>query len=236
MSLVLAAVFAGALVQAVTGLGFALVAAPALLALLEPRVAIVALVPLAAIVSVFVLAERRPVRWDVVRTLLLSAAPGAVAGVLVLRAAPADALRVAVGVAVLAAVALRARGRPPRVPAPGPVVGLVAGAMTTSVGVNGPPMALYMTRVGLAPAEVRSTLAACFLGLGAMAAAALAPLVPDAVAELDPVLMAAAAGAVVLGNLAGRFVFARLHPERYEPALLAVLTAAGLASIAGGLL
>lgn len=236
MTLVIVAAFAGALVQSTTGLGFALIVAPALLATLEPRAAIVALVPLAALVSVIVLAERRPVRWDVLRPLLAFAAPGAVAGMVILRSAPGDVLRVAVGLAVLAAVGLRIRARPPRISVPASVVGLVAGTMTTSVGVNGPPMALYMSRAGLAPAEIRATLAAAFLALGAMASVALIPVVADAFEVLDPATMAGAAGAVVAGNLAGRFVFARLHPERYERALLAVLTAAGLASVAGGLL
>jgi hypothetical protein len=41
---------------------------------------------------------------------------------------------------------------------------------------------------------------------------------------------------VVAGHVVGRRVFARLDGARYEPLLLALVTAAGLASIAAGVL
>ena len=41
---------------------------------------------------------------------------------------------------------------------------------------------------------------------------------------------------VVAGHAVGRRAFARLDGARYEPLLLALVTAAGLASVAGGVL
>jgi hypothetical protein len=40
---------------------------------------------------------------------------------------------------------------------------------------------------------------------------------------------------VIVGHAIGSRVFARLKGERFEPILLAVVTAAGLASVAAGL-
>jgi uncharacterized protein len=233
VTLALLAAFAGALVQAATGIGFALVLAPALLAVLAPEAALPALGALGLLLSLLVLAERPPVRWRPLVPVLLAAAPGALLGAVVLRAAPADALRCAVGVAVLGAVALRARGRPPRLRAPAPAVGLAVGALTTSIGVNGPPLALHLR--DLAPAELRGTLAAAYLVLGVVGLAALAPLALDAAEDLRPGVAAAAAGAVVAGHALGRLVFTRLDARRFEGALLVVLAATGVAAIAGAL-
>ena len=96
-----------AVVQAATGLGFALVLGPAVFALLEPESAIVAITVLGLALNGLVLfAERRrpQVAWAEVGQILAAAVPGAVCGVLVLRALPKATLQIAVGLAVLAAV------------------------------------------------------------------------------------------------------------------------------------
>jgi uncharacterized membrane protein YfcA len=234
--------FAAAAIQATTGLGFALVLGPALFALLDPVPAIVVLTVLGVALNVLVLAgeRRRPrVAWAEVAPILAAAAPGAVVGVLVLRALPKPALQLAVGLAVVAAALLRARARRRAVAAtPGDprariALGFASGTLTTSAGVNGPPIALWLAHRGLGPAEVRDSLSAAFLGLGLIGAVALAPVVAGGVA-LDPLAVALALGCVVAGHAVGSRAFARLEGARYEPLLLACVLAAGLASAAAG--
>jgi uncharacterized membrane protein YfcA len=244
MAVVALSALAAACVQATTGLGFALVLGPALFALLDPRPAIAALTALGIAMNLLVLAgeRRRPrVAWREVGPILTAAAPGAVVGVIVLGALPKAALQLAVGVAVLGAAGLRVRATRRQIPArPGPgaaparlALGFASGTLTTTAGVNGPPLALWLTARGLGPVELRDTLCAAFLGLGVIGAIALAPLMADG-GGLPPATLLLALACVAAGHALGRRAFARLDARRYEPLLLAVIAAAGAASVVSG--
>jgi uncharacterized protein len=232
-------------VQAATGLGFALVLGPALFALLEPESAIVGVTVLGLALNGLVLfAERRRPRvaWGEVRPILLASMPGAACGVLLLRALPKAWLQVAVGVAVIGAAWLRARARrDAAVPTPGDprarlALGFATGTLSTSAGVNGPPMALWFAHRGLGPAETRDSLSAAFLGLGLIAAVVLAPVLASADEPIEWTALAAGLVCVVAGHAVGRRAFARIDAERYEPLLLVLVTAAGAASIVAGVI
>src|SRR3954462_14809742 len=92
-------VVAGTMLQAATGFGFSLVAAPLLFAAIGPEPAVVLLLVLGLEVNMLTLAtERRrprPLRRSAA-AMLAWALPGALAGVAVLRALPGEALQVAV--------------------------------------------------------------------------------------------------------------------------------------------
>jgi uncharacterized protein len=245
VALVAAAALAAAIVQASTGLGFALVLGPALFALLEPESAIVALTVLGLALNLLVLfgERRRPaVAWGEVAPILAAAAPGALCGVLVLRALPKPWLQVAVGAAVIAAAALRARSRAEAFePTAGDprarlALGFATGTLTTSAGINGPPMALWFTHRGLGPAEVRDSLSAAFLGLGIIGGLVLAPVLAATGEDVDWPALVAGLACVVAGHAVGRRAFARIDAARYEPLLLVVIVAAGAASVVAGAL
>jgi uncharacterized membrane protein YfcA len=233
-----------AIVQAATGLGFALVLGPAVFALLEPESAIVAITVLGLALNGLVLfAERRrpQVVWREVRPILVAAVPGAVCGVFVLRALPKSTLQIAVGVAVLAATALRVRTRAraaaatPADPRARAALGFGSGTLTTSAGVNGPPIALWLAHRGLTPADMRDSLSATFLGLGIIGAVVLAPVLAAAGADVDWPALAAGLACVLAGHAIGSRAFARLEGDRYEPIVLALVVAAGAASVVAGL-
>jgi uncharacterized protein len=233
-----------AVVQASTGLGFALILSPAVFALLEPESAVVAITVLGLALNGLVLfgERRRPlVAWGEVGPILVASVPGAVCGVFILRALPKSALQIAVGVAVIGAAVLRARARrDAAAPTPGDprarlTLGFATGALSTSAGVNGPPIALWFAHRGLGPAEIRDSLSAAFLGLGIIAGVVLAPVLAAANdVEVDWAALAAALACVVAGHAVGRRAFARIDAERYEPLLLAIVVAAGAASIVAG--
>jgi uncharacterized membrane protein YfcA len=234
-----------AVVQAIAGVGFALVLSPAAFALLDPESAIVAVTALGLALNLLVLfaEHRRPqVAWSEVRPFLWAAVPGAACGVVVLRTLPKPALQVTVGVAVVVAAALRVQALRRAVPpSPGDprgrvAVGFVSGTLTTSAGVSGPPLALWLAHRGYGPAEMRDSLGAAFLGLAIIGGLVLAPVLAAAGAEIDWGALAVGLACVVVGHAIGSRVFARLKGERFEPLLLAVVTAAGAASIAAGLL
>ena len=210
---------AAAVVQASTGLGFALVLSPAVFALLEPESAVVAITVLGLALNGLVLfgERRRPrVAWGEVRPILVASIPGAVCGVLVLRALPKSVLQIAVGVAVIGAAALRARARrEAAAPTPGDprarlALGFATGALSTSAGVDGPPIALWFAHRGLAPAEIRDSLSAAFLGLGIIAAVGPGAGAGHRRRRGRLGALAAALVCVVAGHAIGQRAFARI--------------------------
>lgn len=229
----------GTAMQAATGFGFALVAAPALYAALEPEPAVGLLCLLAPTMNVLTLTtERRrphPLMAEV-KVLVGWAMPGALVGVLVLRSFSEVALQVLLSVGVAATLVIRhlltrreavvpvqQDGPRPRPAWSAPVAGVLAGALGTSVSTNGPPLLLHLLGRGARPSVVRDTLTVCFLCLGLVTPVALlVTWTTEAIPELEHVLVLLPA--VLTGHYIGRHGFARLaRSDRYEQVVTAVL-------------
>ena len=239
MLLAALATLAGGALQSATGFGFALVAGPALLVAFEPSEAVGTLLVLGVALNALVLVgERR--RLEVLGAelapLLLAALPGLALGALLLEAMAKEALQVVVGAVVILAALAQARVRP-AAPARGgggaAAVGLAAGALTTSTGVNGPPLLLWLLRRGASPAAVRDTLAAGFVVLNLLGAAVLAGTSGRLGADPSElaVLLPCAGGGWMLGRLA----FTRLAATGFREAAVGLALAAGVASLVAGL-
>src|SRR6478735_6078666 len=124
-----AGVVAGAMLQAATGFGFSLVAAPLLFAAIGPEPAVVLLLVLGLEVNLLTLGtERRKPRplHPSTAIMLAWAIPGSLAGVAVLRGLSPQALQVAVTLGVAGTLAAR-RVREAHVPAW--AAGFAAGAL-----------------------------------------------------------------------------------------------------------
>jgi hypothetical protein len=241
VALVGVSALAAAFVQATTGLGFALVLTPIMFAALSPAGAIVTVTALGLELNLLVLLgeRRRPaVAWGELFPVLVGAAPGTVCGVILLRALPKPVLQLAVGVALLLAAGLLLWGRGRRARAAAGslrarlMVGFTTGALTTSTGISGPPIALWLARRRLGPGEVRDSLSALFLVVGLISLAALVPVLRRA--HLDWSLIAAGLACVIGGHALGHRVFARLEGARFQPLLMVVILCAGAASIVAG--
>ena len=244
MILAAAATLVGASVQSATGFGFALVLSPAMLAMLDPYEAVTALLLLGFALNLLLLfgdgGEPAAVRWRAVGPMLLAAVPGLGAGLLLLALVSKPALQLVVGAAVLAAAVVQARGVAARAPAAAAreptlrsacAVGLATGALTTSTTVSGPPIVLWLQSQGVSPAELRASLAASFLGLSVVGAALLAA---GGVLALEPAVVLPLLGITAVGHLVGARVFRRLDPSRFRSAVLALVFAAGVASLVAG--
>jgi uncharacterized membrane protein YfcA len=167
--------------------------------------------------------------------ILIAVAPGAVCGVLLLQGLSKPALQVGVGVVLLSAVLVgRVRRSAPRSDsvAARVVIGLTTGVLTTSAGVSGPPIALWLSRTRLSPGEIRDSLSATFLAIGAIACITLVPVVHRA--HLHPAWVVAGVACVVGGHAIGSRAFTRVATHRFEVLLRAVVVCAGAASIAAG--
>ena len=217
----------GGLAQSVTGLGFALVAAPGLIALLGPDDGVAVVVLLGLLASLLPLMGQW--REALVREGLTLLVPTLVAtpvvGALVAGADTAT-IAVAAGIAVLVGVAALWRGLtwPPLHSLPGAVAtGIVSAAMNVIGGVGGPPMGIYAANAGWDPRNIRATLQAIFLVQGLATLAVVGLVLPD------PRMVAA----LVIGTGVGMWLAPRIPMEAARHALLVVAAFGGVALILG---
>lgn len=224
-----AMVLAGAL-QATGGFGFALLAAPALLTVLDPDETVSVLTVLGALVSAWLLRprERRAlVRRDETRRLALFALPGLPLGLLALETLPTDALRVLVGLAVLAGVAAQLGAVPRALPAP--AAGVASGALTLATGANGPPLLLRLLAVEMTPSERRATLAALFVLLDAAGLVVLATGGALTLPAFTPLLLVLA----LAGQQIGHALHVRLSVEQHRVLALGLLVVSAALLVVG---
>jgi hypothetical protein len=231
-------VLLGAALQSAVGFGFALVAAPLLFAATDPEQAVGLSIVLSLWVNAMTIGTERRVPvplWRTVLSLCAWAAPGMVAGVLVLQAVSSTVLQVLLTVAVFVALFVQ-RNAGVALPAWAlPLAGASSGVLATTTTTSGPPLVLLLRGRGHSPAAIRDTLTTLFLAYTAMTAVVLVGFGVDrALPELAPFL--ALTPIVIVGHLAGRPVFARLARGHYEDVLTAVLIASALTGLATVLL
>lgn len=147
--LILFAVFVGALSQRVTGMGFALVAGPFLVLLLDPFSGVV-LVNLCGVVSCAAVLSRtwREVEWRSFWQLLIGSLVGVVFGALLAAWLPARPLQILIGaliiVSLVSSLIIGRIGR--QLPAnlsSRSTAGFFSGAMSASAGVGGPAISAF---------------------------------------------------------------------------------------------
>ncbi len=233
MGLAAVAALAGAAVQSATGLGFALVLSPALFVVLEPEEAVTAVLLLGAALCVLVLVESRRVATHGLGRLLAPALPGLGVGMVVLSALSKEPLQVGVGVAVTAAAAWQL-WHPVAISFPAWVAGLLSGALTTSISVNGPPLALWLESEEVPPAEFRTTLAAAFLILDILGVGVIVS--SEGLDTVDLGKLVPLLACVCAGYALGAVAFRRLDAARFSAAVSMVVICTGLASVLAGIL
>ncbi len=237
LAAVAAAAAIGATAQSATGFGVALALAPVLFAVATPPDAVLMVLIAALCHNVLVLVTRHrhldAPRRDVA-LLLGSALPGLALGALLVTSLSKPALQFAVGAAIAVALALRVHapaGEPKRQGwETGAPVGFVAGVLTTTVGINGPPLVLWLRAGGAGPARLRDTLAAVFMGLHVIAI----PVVASRGGSVPAGALAALGAGLLAGHVVGMQAGVRVDRVRLESALTALLVVAAGASMAAG--
>jgi uncharacterized membrane protein YfcA len=221
---VIAVVLVAVTAQAIVGFGFALIAMPLLILVLDVRDALV-LATLVSLTNTSVLAytHRRHVPWPTVGPMLVGAAAGMPVGLVLLLLAPSDVIRLLVGVSTVtmtAAIALGVRFSS-RSTFSELAIGGLSGALNTSTGINGPPVVLYLQGREHPPPEFRGGMAAFFMGssLIAIVSYALAGVITrDALG-----LFGAALPAVAIASWAGHQLGDRVEPVLFRRLVFGLL-------------
>ncbi len=239
------AVLIGLSVQSAIGFGFALFAAPAAFAALPAADAVLLVQVLGIATHLLVLfteGRRARIAARPVAIVVACALPGMVVGLWIVTEVSQQSLQLAVGVVVLAGVAIQwlFTGRATatairREPGLEALTGLGAGVLSTSVSVNGPPLVLTFSHLGLRGSLLRDSLVAGQLGIGVLASVVLLAGA-DGASLPGGAVLGCCAVAMLIGHRFGAAVFRRLDAAAHHRAALVAAAIAGLISIVAALL
>lgn len=231
---ILLAVVAGALVKAITGMGFPLVAIPVISLFVSVETAVV-VIALPNVTANGLLAWRERHAWPRTRdlpVLIGTSVVGAVIGTFLLVRLPERALTLALAVAVLFYIATRLRRPdlridPDRATRLAPGLGLVAGVFQGGIGVSGPIVAPWIQSYRLVREAFVLSVTCLFLFSGA---AQLLILAADGQYDRARTLATLAALVPAVGLIpVGTRLRDRLSSEAFDAAVLGLL---GLSAIA----
>lgn len=220
--------------QAVTAIGFSLVAVPFVSLAVGPAAAVPTINLLAGALNVVMLAaERRHTDWHRVVMLFVPAAVVIPFVGTAVKRLDTDALSVINGVVILVAAALLATGaraRSLRGRRGAVLAGAASGAMNVATSVGGPPVAMYAVNAGWPSATYRPTIQAYFLGINVASLAVRGlPDVPE------PGLLPVLGVAMLAGWVTGARWARRINDDAVRRALLAVAAAGGSVAVLRGL-
>jgi len=249
LTILATAAAAGAALQAGTGFGFAILAAPVFLAVLQSTSAVPILVAL-HVVQCLIIVPRiwRTIPWPEFQRLAAGALFGCPVGLLLFRYLDVRQLKLGVGLVILGVTSLliwrRARAAVeiavPRDPQPDGsaswrrmATGALSGILTAVLVMPGPPLMVSLLRHPLPAASARA------LSIGFFAACYVAVLaVQGATGELDETARSIVAWLivpVVLGTMAGLLGVRWLTDRHFAPLMTVLLFAAGVGAIVSAL-
>jgi uncharacterized membrane protein YfcA len=234
-----ATTFGSSLLYAISGFGFAVLAAPLFLLLLNPARAIQLVIIISTVLSIVVLRGMLPAvaPWLLLR-LALGGLVGLPLGLVAFRYADPTLVRAVAGAmicgfAILMAVTRCRSGQHGQCrhwtfamsPGLDLAAGAISGLASALVGEPGPPVLIYLLLAGAAARTVRATLLAFF------ALSYTVTLASHAATIGIPASTWLAAGVLIpfgfLGSLAGRPIGDRLGAEAFALLAIALLTVAG---------
>jgi uncharacterized membrane protein YfcA len=223
----------GASVQWLTGMGFALIAVPALVLLLGPTQGVVLANCAAGVISIIALATGwRQVKLHEMVPLVIASACTVPAGSWMATRLPEPALLAVVGILVTAAVVLMIRGvriSSLRGTRGAVTAGALGGFMNSAAGVGGPPYSLYALNAGWPMREFVPN--AQFYGIVVNVFSVAANGVP----KLSGTAWTVATVALATGALIGRALRPRVSEQRIRRLILALALIGGTSVLVKGL-
>jgi uncharacterized membrane protein YfcA len=223
------AVAAGAAVQSITGIGFALVCTPFLITLLHPREGVRTSILLSLVVNTLVLLrERKEIRIRPALPLLIPAVVVTPFLAAAVKASPENLLRIVAGaLTITCAIALWRGVRSARLRGPlaAAVAGVITAAMGVVAGIGGPASAIYAVNAGWTSKMMRSTLQVVFLIMNAVALASLGLPRPHPGLFLS----------LAIGWVVGVLLSGHINEKRVVSGTLIVAALGGVLAVATGI-
>lgn len=218
-----------AVVQGVSGFGFAVVAVPLVAYLhgLDHAVALGGMLGLCASLNT-VRTSRADIRWPIVGAILRGSMLGIPVGLLALHLVDTRRLTVTTGIAVLVVTAALAFGIQVRCthPMAQSATGVVSGALGACTGMTGPPVVVGLQGAEIDASTMRATIAFT-LGVSGAVILVMRALMGHVHLDVLPVV-ALGVPMVWLGNTAGQWIFGRVSGRTYS---LVVTTLLGLSGV-----
>jgi len=234
--LLLLAVLTGSAMQRLTGLGFALVAAPFIVLLTGPVTGVILVNICGTLTAAAVLVRVLPhVEWRKYAILVPAALIGIIPGAIIVQNVPSSWLEVLVGLIVLISLTLSLTLRAPHNhPGLPPLVfaGSVSGLMNTTAGVGGPALSVYAIASRWEQTPFAATMQPYFMTIGAASVTAKLLAQPAAMPQMTAAEWAGLVLAIVIGLVTGEALSKRIHPAAARR-LMIILAYAG-ATIATG--
>jgi len=229
---VMAVVGCAAFVQKISGFGFGLIVVPLLSLFLAPQDGVIIATLLAMYTtSAQAWTEREHCDTKVVHRVFIGACVGMPFGLVIFVLGSANQLRLVVGIVVIIAGALLARGltldhasRRDEF-----VLGAVSGVLNTSVSTNGPPLVFLFQARGYEPSVFRGTISRVFVYSNIVS---LALFVGAGKVRHDAAIAALVSVPVVLVlQWMGARVAPHVHGERFRRLVLGLMFASGVSAI-----
>lgn len=233
---IIALAFTAAVIQSLSGFGFALFIVPFLAILIGPRDTVL----LSNLMSTFSSGmQSRTLRHSAERrtalTLMAGSAAGMPIGLAVLLLLDPTALKLVIAIMVIVFTLLLMRGLElHRAGAAGDfATGLTSGILNTSTSMSGPPVVMYLQGKGMPPLRFRATIATFFAMSSAVAVVLLL-----ATGTAKPYVFAAFAlslPAVFIGQRTGNALFEKINASLFRRLVYVILLVSGTVAIIGAL-
>ena len=233
-----AIILVGATVQGLTGLGFALVSVPVLILFQDPRSVVVTMLLLSSLLNALIfLQARHQVTLRDAGPITLGSVLGVPLGSYLLAVLSPESLKLMVSLLVLGfAIPLLAgytrQFSHPRMASL--VTGAVSGALQSSTSMGGPPVALFLTNLGLSKENFRGTMVIRSLAASTLSVLALLPtgILNSGVAAHALLLVPA----MVAGFFIGSRLMKVVRPDLFKRLTVLLVAGTALVGLAGNLL
>lgn len=154
-----------ALAQSIAGFGFGLLAVPLMTVAITPHQAVVVATMIGTVSTVLqAFIDRRFCDWPMAKRLTFAAYLGMPIGIFVFVVVSESAMRLSLGIVVLVATVILARGFSFRGHAKSMdwLMGALSGVLSTSTSTNGPPLVFLLQARGMEPHVFRATINTVF--------------------------------------------------------------------------
>ena len=234
---VVAVVAVASLAQSLAGFGFGLLAVPLMTLMIAPHQAVIVATVIGTVSTTLqAVIDRRFCDWSLAKRLAIAAYVGMPFGLFVFVAVSESALRFALGVVVLIATIVLARGFSFKGESRFMdfLMGFFSGVLSTSTSTNGPPLVFLLQARGIEPHVFRATINSVFA-----LSNVLALILFGASGEMEKTGMVAAVVALPVLFLSLRVGYAlrpRVKVEHFKKLVLTMLLLSGLSVLSSAFL